>query len=563
MSVKVVGAGYTRTGTLSLTAALETLGVGRCLHPLVAPAEAAALSTRLETGNGGTAVAVDDWQAALGWVGAHHYRALIEAWPDAVVLLTVRDPDEWYTSYASCVRAARELALAGGEQLEAAESAIVDGLMLVEGPVWKTLLDGSLVEREGALARFASHNEEVIASVPADRLLVYEVDRGWGPLCEFLGVAEPDAEFPHLNDRRAFRARFARRPGAVRRPAPRYSRQARIGALSVAPAGHTFTQNEVLAALGMTGDPFAEGIFERCGVQRRALAMLEPGNAPTLQGRALAAEEDLFAQAVATIDSLAIDLHEIDTLITSSLYTFGAPTLAHRLVEHYELAPTTDKYHVTGAGCASAVPLFRLMTQTIESNPARKGLVVAVESMSGMLTAAVEDDPRAKVIGSAIFGDGCAAALIDASDRAQGPTIVASSVFQIPGTLDVVHMALTDEESYLHLARELPDVATAGLAELVEGFLRPLGLTRFAIDHWAVHPGGRRILDCVQDALDLSDRHVASARSVLANRGNIGTPSIFYVLDEMIATRQPVSGDRALAVTVGPGVTVGLMLLSW
>jgi predicted naringenin-chalcone synthase len=561
--VKVVGAGYTRTGTLSLTAALETLGFERCLHPLIAPADAAAASARGEDGPDAWREALGDRQGALGWVGAHHYRELIEAWPESLVLLSVRDPEEWYASYASCIRAARELALAGGDQLEAAESAIVDGLMLLDGPVWKGLLDGSLAERESALARFERHNSEVMASVPGERLLVYEIEQGWSPLCEFLGVAEPDLAFPHLNDRRSFRARFARRPGASRRPTRRYSRAPRIAALRVAPAARTFSQREVLVALGMAGDPFAEGIFERCGVERRALAMLEQGGASTLQGRTHAAEQDLFEQAVATIDGLAIDLHEIDTLITSSIYTVGAPTLAHRLIEHYELAPTTDKYHVTGVGCASAVPLFRLISQAIEANPARKGLVVAVESMSGMLTAAGEDDPRAKVIGSAIFGDGCAAAVIDAADGSDGPRIVASSVFQIPGTLDVVHMALADDENYLHLARELPDIATSGLGDLIEGFLRPLGLTRFAIDHWAIHPGGRRIVDCVQEALELPDRQVASARKVLAERGNIGTPSIFYVLDEMTASAQPAAGERALVVTVGPGVTIGLMLLSW
>jgi predicted naringenin-chalcone synthase len=562
--VKVVGAGYTRTGTLSLTAALEILGIDRCMHPLLAPADAAAAAARSEAaGPGAWREALDDWQGALGWVGARHYRELIEAWPDALVLLSVRDPEEWYSSYASCVRAARELALAGGEQLEAAESAIVDGLMMVDGPVWKRLLDGSLVERESALERFERHNSEVQASVPADRLLVYDIEQGWGPLCEFLGVEEPDEPLPHLNDRRAFRARFARRPGAAQRPARRYSRRPRISQLGVAPALETFTQDEVLTALGMADDEFARRIFSRAGVERRVLSMLELAPNASLQGRTQAAEQELFDQTVATIDSLGIDLHEIDTLITSSIYTVGAPTLAHRLIEHYEMAPTTDKYHVTGVGCASAVPLCRLMCQAIESNPARKGLVVAVESMSGMLSMAAPEDHRAKVIGSAIFGDGCAVAVIDASDRADGPAIIASSVFQIPGSLDVVHTELGNADSYLHLAKELPELTAGGILDLVEGFLRPLGLTRFAIDHWAIHPGGRRILDGVQEALALPEHQIECSRAVLANRGNIGTPSIFYVLDELTKRRQPAAGDRGLAVTVGPGVTIGLMLLGW
>jgi alkylresorcinol/alkylpyrone synthase len=78
-----------------------------------------------------------------------------------------------------------------------------------------------------------------------------------------------------------------------------------------------------------------------------------------------------------------------------------------------------------------------------------------------------------------------------------------------------------------------------------------------------VHPGGRRIIDCLQSALSLADEDVAVSRDVLANHGNIGTPSIFYVLNRTIEQRDPGPGDRGLVVTVGPGITVGLMLLQW
>jgi alkylresorcinol/alkylpyrone synthase len=122
-------------------------------------------------------------------------------------------------------------------------------------------------------------------------------------------------------------------------------------------------------------------------------------------------------------------------------------------------------------------------------------------------------------------------------------------------------MELTDENSYLHLDRELPDLAAAGLAELVDDFLAPHGLDRDDVDHWVVHPGGRRILECVREALSLSREQIEASYSVLATRGNVGTPSIFYVLGETIRSRRPAHGERALMVTVGPGITVGLMLL--
>jgi predicted naringenin-chalcone synthase len=124
-------------------------------------------------------------------------------------------------------------------------------------------------------------------------------------------------------------------------------------------------------------------------------------------------------------------------------------------------------------------------------------------------------------------------------------------------------MELSDVDSYLHLDRELPDVAAAGLAELVDDFLDASGLVRADVNHWIVHPGGRRILDCARAALGLNPDRLEVSYDVLANRGNVGTPSIFYVLSETIRRSQPGPGERGLMITVGPGVTVGLMLLAF
>jgi predicted naringenin-chalcone synthase len=228
--------------------------------------------------------------------------------------------------------------------------------------------------------------------------------------------------------------------------------------------------------------------------------------------------------------------------------------------------PSTDKYHVVGVGCASAVPLVRLASQTLREHPGKKALVVAAESMTGILMGAAADDARSKTVGSSIFGDGCAAALVEFDEtpiHAVGPMVLASKVHQVAGTLGAVRMHLTPEDSYLHLIRELPDVASDGLLELVESFLAANGLERDAIDHWLVHPGGRRIIESVQEALDLSREDVAASYDVLAEHGNMGTPSIFYVMQRAVESRAPQSGELGLMVTVGPGVTVGLMLMRW
>jgi len=351
--------------------------------------------------------------------------------------------------------------------------------------------------------------------------------------------------------------RAARGHGRSGRPRPR------IAALSAYEPVTSFSQREVLERLGLAGNEFAEGIFERCGVDRRALDLSESFMSSTLQGRATRIEDELMRRSVAAIDALELEPDAVGTVITSSLYSLGCPTLAHRLVEHYGMDPATDKYHITGVGCASAVPLMKLATQAMREHPDRPALVVAAESMSGILMHATDEDPRAKTVGSAIFGDGCAAALLSADPNSAGPLIVDSQVHQIAGTLGAVELECSDGDSHLHLARELPDLAGAGLGGVVDRFLQRNGLRREQIEHWIVHPGGRRIIENVESALDLDREQTELSWRVLSAHGNVGTPSIMYVLRETIDARDPDPGQRGLMVTVVPGVTVGLMLLGW
>ncbi len=337
----------------------------------------------------------------------------------------------------------------------------------------------------------------------------------------------------------------------------------RIAGLAVSDSEETLSQAQVLDQLGLAGDEFAERIFARCGVEQRHLNLGDGFLSRTLQGRALDVEEELMRHSVRAVAGLGIDPQRIGTVVSSSLYSLGLPTLAHRLAEHYGMDPTTDKYHVTGVGCASAVPLMRMAAGALHQRSGQDSLIVAAESMSSILMRATDADPRAKTVGSAIFGDGCAAAVLSNDPDADGPVILASQVHQIGGTLGAVSLSYSTEDSYLHLARELPDLAGAGLRRLVERFLREHELEHAAIDHWIVHPGGRRIVENLQSALELSDEQTELSWEVLANHGNVGTPAIFYVLQDTIAQRDPQPGERGLAVTIGPGVTVGLMLLQW
>ncbi|HEV2980438.1 MAG TPA: 3-oxoacyl-[acyl-carrier-protein] synthase III C-terminal domain-containing protein [Solirubrobacteraceae bacterium] len=347
----------------------------------------------------------------------------------------------------------------------------------------------------------------------------------------------------------------------ARSPTPRGA--LRIPAIACSDPARSYSQREVLALLGLEGDEFAQRIFRRAGVQRRQLEFGAQELALNLQARTALIENRLLEHATRAMDRLDVDPAEIGTLVTSTLYSLAAPTLAHRLVEHYGMSPATDKYHVLGVGCASAVPLVRLAAPSVEQSRGQKAVIVAADLMSGILSLATPDDARAKTVASAIFGDGCAAIVLDAGAQAAGPAVVASKVHHIRGTLGAVRMELSGHDSFLHLDPDLPEAASVGLAPLARDFLGDQGLTCDDIEHWIVHPGGPRILQRVQEALSLSDEQVGVSYDVLANHGNTGTPTIFYVLQETIRRFAPTPGELGLMVTIGPGVTVGLMLLAW
>ena len=337
---------------------------------------------------------------------------------------------------------------------------------------------------------------------------------------------------------------------------------ARLCGLGLSTPAASFNQDELLPLLGLAADPFAETIFARSGVRKRHLELSPRTLATSLQARTEATEEQLLRLALEATNQLAFEPEEIGLVVSATYYSLGGPTLAHRLVDELGLAPATDKYHLVGVGCASAVPLLKLASRCMGG---RRALVVAAESVSGFLTGVEPRDGKAKIVASALFGDGCAAALLGGpgGEPADGPAILATAVHQVAGTLGHVRFGVTGDDSHMRIARELPAVTEEGAPPLVERFLRDHGLAQADVDHWLVHPGGPGIIEAVQRGLGLADEQVAPSFRVLSEFGNVGTPASFFVLAETVEERRPAPGDIGLMITIGPGVTVGLMLLAW
>lgn len=199
--LKVIGAGFGRTGTLSLKHALEELGFGPCYHMTE-------LFDKPGADEQWQAIAMGepvDWntvfegyQATVDWPACTFYQELMQAYPEAKVLLTIRDPEKWYESTYSTIY-----------QVSHQNPALSSHVRMVNAIIWERTFNSKFEHKDYAISVFLRHIEEVKHSVPPEKLLVYDVKEGWQPLCAFLRVEVPTATpFPHLNDRANFVGRL-------------------------------------------------------------------------------------------------------------------------------------------------------------------------------------------------------------------------------------------------------------------------------------------------------------------------------------------------------------------
>ena len=193
MGLQVVGSGLGRTGTKSLHSALSILGYGPCHHmvEVFAHPESMRLWVEAYKGRPDWDMIFKDYRAMVDYPGAQYWRELAAYYPDAKILHTVRDPDQWFDSTQATIFAPDSPALRPGPGQEFFQTIL--------GQFGEYLHDRAFMTDF-----FRRHTENVIAAIPAERLLVYRVNQGWGPLCEFLDVQVPAVPFPAENSRAEF-----------------------------------------------------------------------------------------------------------------------------------------------------------------------------------------------------------------------------------------------------------------------------------------------------------------------------------------------------------------------
>ena len=319
-------------------------------------------------------------------------------------------------------------------------------------------------------------------------------------------------------------------------------------------------------ARDMLDDPRSRRMFdrmvERSGVAHRystfvptdqdgpdldTIGFYRRGSFPTTGARMRLYEDHATDLAVTAVERLGPGA--ITHLIVASCTGFTAPGLDQRVAERLGLGGSIKRTFVGFMGCYAAVPALRLADQAIRADPSARVLVVALELCTLHLQ---ESQDLETVLSFLIFGDGAAAALVTAEPH--GIALEAFHATTLPDTQDLITWRIGDQGFDMHLSGKVPAAIGTALraeADRNDGGGILAGRDPAGIALWAVHAGGRTVLDAVEQALRLPAAALAHSRAVLHDVGNVSSATLGFVLERMLAS--PVTGP-GLALAFGPGL---------
>jgi alkylresorcinol/alkylpyrone synthase len=303
------------------------------------------------------------------------------------------------------------------------------------------------------------------------------------------------------------------------------------------------------------------GVFDNAGIARRHIVapqdwyMAGHGwhDRNTLY---LEASEELFVEAAtAAIEKAGLTPDRIDGVVTVSTTGIATPSLEARTFERMGFRPDIRRIPLFGLGCAGGVNGLATASRLAAAEPGSHWLMVTVETCS--ISIRLDSDDPAAVVATAIFGDGAAAAVV--AGGVHSLARIAGSAERIwPGTLRIMGWDVDDPGLAVVFDRAIPPFIEAELAGAVNGMCTKLGIAREEIDRFCCHPGGVKVIDAIEKALDLNQGELNLEREVLRDYGNMSAPTVLFVLERLIEQGLP---KRVMMTAFGPGFTCAGLLL--
>ena len=310
----------------------------------------------------------------------------------------------------------------------------------------------------------------------------------------------------------------------------------------------------------VTGD-FVEGTEATLYRSDADGTLIPPGTAERNRVYSHCARElavDLAKRAIA--DAPGFEKEDITHIIYTSCTGFANPGPDYHIIRELGLRQDVQRYTLGFMGCYAAFPALRMAAQFCQANPEAVVLVICLELCT--LHMQINDQPDS-ILANSLFADGAAAAIVSAREPQEGKPVYRLDGFEsalVPSSESEMAWEIGNEGFNIVLSSYVPDIIGGNIRQLLNGILKRQDAGLDDVDEWAVHPGGRAILDKVQESLHLKADALEASRTILRDYGNMSSATILFVLKEMLDSAETPQA-KLCAMAFGPGLTVETAVL--
>lgn len=300
--------------------------------------------------------------------------------------------------------------------------------------------------------------------------------------------------------------------------------------------------------------------FSHPGIRRRHFAVDDPARimdeSPDQKIERFTEKSiELACRAVTqALDQAGVNVREVTGLVVNTCTGYICPGISTYIMERLGLARSIRVYDLVGSGCGGAIPNLQVAESLLKTNG---GVVVsvAVEICSSVFQMG---NDLSLILSNALFGDGAAAAVL--MSEPQGFELVATAGRYVPEQRDAIRFVHKQGQLHNQLSTKLPDMVNKAAAGVVADLLSSQGLQTGDIRHWAFHTGGEKIINAVRDEIGVPEEQLRATRTVLANYGNMSSPTVWFVLEEILRNGIE-AGEWCVMVAYGAGLSAHACLL--
>ncbi len=255
-----------------------------------------------------------------------------------------------------------------------------------------------------------------------------------------------------------------------------------------------------------------------------------------------------------------LQAREIDYIITVSCTGIMIPSIDAYLINKLEMRQDIVRLPVTEMGCAAGVSGIIYANNFLKSNPDKRAVVIAVESPTA--TFQLNDFSMVNIVSAAIFGDGAAAVIISSHENEKGPKIIDDEMYHFYNSEKMMGFRLRNTGLQMILDKSVPETIARHFPKIVYPFLEKNNRSIEHVDHFIFHPGGKKIVQTVEDLFGSLGKNIEDTKEVLKLYGNMSSATVLYVLERFM-DKKISKGDIGLMLSFGPGFSAQQILLEW